>query len=222
MWTISLRSFCFKNFCDVDHFQSLYWICYNIASLVCALGFFGHNTFGSLAPQPRIEPLPPALEGEVLNTGLPGTCLNKILIGFFGQELGVSFLKFFHIAASHSPDKSSNIVSSLLSESSCFLSVVYKALLHLTPSLISYKIVGAFSSPLCHIEWASQVALVVKSPPDNAGEVRDAGSIPGLGRFPGGRHGNSLQYSCLENPMDRRAWQAIVHRVTELYMTEAT
>ena len=63
---------------------------------------------------------------------------------------------------------------------------------------------------------------MVKSPPDNAGEVRDAGSIPGLGRFPGGRHGNSLQYSCLENPMDRRAWQAIVHRVTELYMTEAT
>ena len=46
----------------------------------------------------------------------------------------------------------------------------------------------------------------------NAG---DLGVIPGLGRSPGGRHGNPLQYSCLENPMDRGAWQATVHRVTK-------
>ena len=46
--------------------------------------------------------------------------------------------------------------------------------------------------------------------------VRDMGSIPGLGRSPGGGHGNLLQYSCLENPMDRGAWQAIVHGVTFL------
>ena len=52
---------------------------------------------------------------------------------------------------------------------------------------------------------ASQVALVVKNPPANAGDVRDAGLIPGLGRSPGGRNGNLLQYSCLENPMDRGA-----------------
>ena len=45
--------------------------------------------------------------------------------------------------------------------------------------------------------------------------VGDLGSIPGLGRSPGGGHGNSLQYSCLENPMDRRAWQAIVHGVAK-------
>ena len=48
------------------------------------------------------------------------------------------------------------------------------------------------------------------------------GSIPELGRSPGGGHGNPLQYSFLENPMDRGAWRAIVHRVTESDMTEAT
>ena len=45
--------------------------------------------------------------------------------------------------------------------------------------------------------------LVVKNPPANSEDIRDAGSIPGLGRSPGGEQGNSLQYSCLENPMDR-------------------
>ena len=63
--------------------------------------------------------------------------------------------------------------------------------------------------------WASQVVLVVKNPPANAGDIRDAASIPGLGRSPGGGYGNSLQYSCLENPMDRGAWQATVHRVAQ-------
>ena len=56
---------------------------------------------------------------------------------------------------------------------------------------------------------------MVKNPPANAGDVRDAGSIPGLGRSPGGGHGNPLQYSCLENPMDSAAWQAMVHRVVK-------
>ena len=69
---------------------------------------------------------------------------------------------------------------------------------------------------------ASQVALVVKSLPANAGDVRDAGSIPGLGRSPGEGHGNPLQYSCLENPMDRGAWWAIIHRVAELDVTKET
>ena len=59
---------------------------------------------------------------------------------------------------------------------------------------------------------ASQVALMVKKPPANAGDIRDAGSIPGLGRSPGEGNGNPLQY-CLENPIDRGAWQATVHRV---------
>ena len=56
---------------------------------------------------------------------------------------------------------------------------------------------------------------MVKNLPACAGDVRDLGSIPGSGKFPGGMHGNPLQYSCLENPMDRGAWWAMVHRVTE-------
>ena len=62
---------------------------------------------------------------------------------------------------------------------------------------------------------ASQEALVVKNLLANAGDVRDVGLIPGSGRSPEGRHENSLQYSGLENPMDRGAWQAIVHRVAD-------
>ena len=64
-------------------------------------------------------------------------------------------------------------------------------------------------------EWASQVALVVKNPPANAGDIRDTGLIPVSGRSPGGGHGNPLQYSCLENPMNRGAWQAAVHGFTK-------
>ena len=59
------------------------------------------------------------------------------------------------------------------------------------------------------------MALVIKNVPANAGDIRDAGSIPGLGRSPGGGHNNLLQYSCLENPMDRGTWQATVHRVAK-------
>ena len=61
--------------------------------------------------------------------------------------------------------------------------------------------------------WSSQVALVVKNPSANAADLRDTGLIPGLGRSPGGGEGNSCQYSCLENPMDKRAWLATVHGV---------
>ena len=59
------------------------------------------------------------------------------------------------------------------------------------------------------------VALVVKNPPANAGDIRDLSWIPGLGRCPGGANGNPLQYSCLENPMDRGAWRATVHRIAK-------
>ena len=58
--------------------------------------------------------------------------------------------------------------------------------------------------------WASQVALLVKNLPANAGYARDVGSIPGSGRFPGGGNGNPLQYSCLENSLYRGAWWATV------------
>ena len=62
-------------------------------------------------------------------------------------------------------------------------------------------------------KWASQVALLVKNLPANAEDIKDEGSIPGLGRYPGEGHGNPLQYSCLENSMNRGAWWAIIHRV---------
>ena len=57
----------------------------------------------------------------------------------------------------------------------------------------------------CKVLRASHVALVVKNPPANAEDIRDSGSVPGSGRSPGRGHGNPLQYSCLENPMDREA-----------------
>ena len=63
------------------------------------------------------------------------------------------------------------------------------------------------------------MALVVKKPSANAGDVRDVGLIPGSGRSPGVGNGNPLQYSCLENSMDRGAWQATVHEVEKSGMT---
>ena len=64
--------------------------------------------------------------------------------------------------------------------------------------------------------------LVVKKPRANAGDIRDAASISGLGISPGRGHGNSLQYSCLGNAVDRGDWRTTVHGVTELDMTEVT
>ena len=57
--------------------------------------------------------------------------------------------------------------------------------------------------------------LVLKNPPANAGDIRVMGSVPGSGRSPGGGHGNPLQYSCLENLMDRGAWRTTVHGVAK-------
>ena len=61
--------------------------------------------------------------------------------------------------------------------------------------------------------WASLVAQWVKNPPANVGDMGDSGFVPGSGRSPGGGHGNPLQYACLENPMDRGAWRAVVYGV---------
>ena len=66
---------------------------------------------------------------------------------------------------------------------------------------------------LCY--FLSVVVLVIKNLPANAGYIRDVDLIPGLGRPPGEGNDNPLQYSCLENPKDREAWRATVHRVAE-------
>ena len=63
---------------------------------------------------------------------------------------------------------------------------------------------------------------VVKNLPANTGDIRDVGSIPGSGRSPGGGHGNPLQYSCLENAMDRGAWRATVHGVAKSWTQLST
>ena len=65
------------------------------------------------------------------------------------------------------------------------------------------------------MKGASQLSLMVKNPPANAGDIRDVRSSPVLGRSPGGGHGNPLQYSCLENPLDRGDWWARVHSITK-------
>ena len=57
---------------------------------------------------------------------------------------------------------------------------------------------------------------LVKNPPANSGDTRDSGSIPGLGRSPGGGNGNLFQYSCLENPMDKGACRATVHGLAKI------
>ena len=66
--------------------------------------------------------------------------------------------------------------------------------------------------------WGSPGGTSAKEPAINAGDVTDAGSVPELGRSPEGGHGSPLQYSCLENPMNRGAWWATVHRVTKSWI----
>ena len=88
---------------------------------------------------------------------------------------------------------------------------------HFSPNFLNVCYVGML---LDLLHWilarpASQLVLVVKNLPANTGDLRDVGSVPRLGRSPGERNGNPLQYSCLENPMDRGAWQATVHRVAK-------
>ena len=76
------------------------------------------------------------------------------------------------------------------------------------------RIVGGENREMLVKAWASQVVLIIKNPSANAGDKRDSGLIPGSGRSPGEGNGYPLQYSCLENPMDREAWQTTVHRVS--------
>ena len=87
-----------------------------------------------------------------------------------------------------------------------------------TGSLVSYSPRGGKeldTTEQLHLEWASQMTLVVKNLPASVGVVRDVGSVSGLGRSPGGGHSNPLQHSCLESPMDRGAWWAASHSVSK-------
>ena len=76
------------------------------------------------------------------------------------------------------------------------------------PNTVSFRVIWRYI-------WGFPGGSVGKESTCSAGDTEDMGSVAGLGRFPGGGHGNPLQYSCLENPMDRGAWQAIVDRVTK-------
>ena len=91
-----------------------------------------------------------------------------------------------------------------------FLKMIFKNNAH----TLWYYVWNRLRRTYC-IAWASQVALGVKKLPAKAGDIRDVGSFPGLGRSPGGGHGNRLQYSYLENLMDRGGLWATVHRVAK-------
>ena len=79
---------------------------------------------------------------------------------------------------------------------------------------------GLVIAGLYHLCRKVGKVLVVKNPPANAGDTRDVGSIPELGRSPGGGHGNPLQYFCLGNPMNRKAWQTTIHGVMKSWKGE--
>ena len=93
-------------------------------------------------------------------------------------------------------------------------------------SALPGKLFGQWKTVFVHISsimclppyilyWGFLHSSVVENLPANAGDSGDMGLIPGSGRFPGGGHGNPLQYSCSENLVGRGAWQAKVHRITE-------
>ena len=93
------------------------------------------------------------------------------------------------------------------------LCLTFRSIIH--SGLLSLKDIRSVSRLFFLACGSSQVALVVKNPPDSAGDLRDAGLIPGSGRSLGGGYGSPLQFSCLENSMDRGAWWATAHRVTK-------
>ena len=97
---------------------------------------------------------------------------------------------------------------------SASLSHRISAPLHKMTSKSAFSTLPPISTFLYSLHEASQVVPVVKNLPANAGHLRDADSVPGSGRSPGGGHGNLLQYTCLENPVDGGAWWATVHGVT--------
>ena len=96
------------------------------------------------------------------------------------------------------------------------LCLTFRSIIH--SGLLSLKDIRSVSRLFFLACGSSQVALVVKNPPDSAGDLRDAGLIPGSGRSLGGGYGSPLQFSCLENSMDRGAWWATAHRVVKSWI----
>ena len=137
---------------------------------------------------------------------------------FKNSELYISHLSLYSLIIVTSSDAMDN---KSIQQTCLFLpgSTIYW-FEHSEHSLLGRGMDLPFSS--CHMlaptvtsQGASQVALVVKNPPTNAGDIRGVGSIPGSGRSPEGGNGNPLQYSCLKNPMDKGAWRATVHRIAK-------
>ena len=86
---------------------------------------------------------------------------------------------------------------------------------NLTTLLAPYYVLQCTLVASLHSIGASQVVLMVKNLPADAGDIRDVGSIPGLGRYPGEGHGIPLWYSCLQNPRNRGAWWTTVHKIAQ-------
>ena len=108
----------------------------------------------------------------------------------------------------------SNFKKCFICKYSCEFSIFISTILCSSSTTLGFQGVQ-----LSSVQWLSRVRLfvtqLVKTSPATAEVIRDPGSIPGLGRSPGGRHGSPPQYSCLENSMDSGAWWATVHRVTK-------
>ena len=113
-----------------------------------------------------------------------------------------------HAALNHWPTLKKGCPGGALPHNRLIMGDVNSAMGHISPCD------GAEASLHCLYSVSLQ-CLVVKNPPANAGDTRDMGRIPGSGRSPGGGHGNPLQCSRLESPLNRGAWQAIVHRVAK-------
>ena len=160
---------------------------------------------------PRAERRPRGLEGKCVPTHLPASSKASVRFGLFlcggntdCEKWGWGATQVFkktpeQCVMLHTPHFNSSAMIILSSE--------------------SLRKPETFLKMLLPTQWRERRSFPGgssgKNPPVSAGDVRDSGSIPGLGRCPGGGHGNPLQYSCLENPMDRGAWQATVYGITK-------
>ena len=128
--------------------------------------------------------------------------------GFPSLALGKNLSCFFQLLVAN------NIPCGCITPSSAHLHMTFSFVSFSFSVCLTRKPVSGFGAHMDNPENFPGGATV-KNPPANAGDMRDTGLIPGLGRSPGIGSGNPFLYSCLENSMDREAWQATVHGVTE-------